>query len=249
MKKTFQLKFSFTLLSHILKAIFYSYHKDKGHLIQKLLKEPKIIIDVGAHAGQFSKMVSRIYNNKVNIIAIEPGTYARLILRLSIFFNRFKNIFVIPMAVSDQKDFSFLNVPEKRKNSLGFGLSHMSKHHDDFSKRNFKIHYDYVPVTTIDQIIKDLEVKNVDFIKIDIEGYEYKALLGALETIEKFKPIIYIELIQNSLNRNSNSLDDVYNFLRKLNYKSYYIKDSDLEEFNEYKENDEVFFINDIKNL
>ena len=126
MKKIFQLKFSFTLLSHIFKAIFYNYHKDKGHLIQRFLKDPKIIIDVGAHAGQFSKMVSRIYNNKVNIIAIEPGTYARSILRLSIFFNRFKNIFVIPMAVSDQKDFSFLNyeanealhVSEKEKQFL-----------------------------------------------------------------------------------------------------------------------------------
>ena len=245
MKKIFQLKFSFTFFIHILKAIFYKYHKDKGYLIQKILKKPEIIIDVGAHAGQFLKMVSSSYNNKVKIIAIEPGLYARSILRLSIFFNRLKNIFVIPMAVSDQKDFSFLNIPEKRKNSFGFGLSHMSTDCDDFLERNFKIHYDYVSVTTIDQIVKDLEIEKVDLIKMDIEGFEYKALLGASETLEKFKPIIYIELMANSLNRNNDSLNDVYNFLRKLNYKSYCIKDSDLEEFNENKEDDAVFFISD----
>ena len=194
-------------------------------------------------------MLSRLYNNKVKIIAIEPGLYARSILRLSIFFNRLKNIFVIPMAVSDQKGFSFLNIPEKRKNSFGFGLSHMSTHHDDFSTRNYKTHYDYVSVTTIDQIVKDLEIEKVDFIKMDIEGHEYRALLGSSETLKRFKPIIYIELIEHSLNRNNDSLKDAYTFLRKLNYKSYCIKNLELEEFHENREDDEVFFINDMKNL
>ena len=246
MKKIFQLKFSFTFFTHTFKALFYSYHKDKGLIIQKILKNPEVIIDVGAHAGQVSKMISRLYNNKVKIIAIEPGLYARSILRISIFFNRFKNIFVIPMAVSDQKGFSFLNIPEKRKNSFGFGLSHMSTNHNDFSERNYKTHYDYVSITTIDQIVKDLEVKNVSFIKMDIEGYEYKALIGATETLKKFKPIIYIELIENSLKRNNNSLKDVYSFLRTLCYKSYCIKNLELEEFHDDRENDEVFFIYDI---
>ena len=246
MKKIFQLKFSFTFFTHIFKALFYSYHKDKGLIIQKILKNPEVIIDVGAHAGQVSKMISRLYNNKVKIIAIEPGLYARSILRIVIFFNRFKNIFVIPMAVSDQKGFSFLNIPEKRKNSFGFGLSHMSTTHNDFSERNYKTHYDYVSITTIDQIVKDLEVKNVNFIKMDIEGYEYKALIGASETLKKFKPIIYIELIENSLKRNNNSLKDVYSFLRTLRYKSYCIRNLELEEFYDDRENDEVFFIYDI---
>ena len=249
MKKIFQLEFSFTFISHILKAIFYKYHKDKGLIIKKILKDPDVIIDVGAHAGQVSKMISHLYKNKVKIIAIEPGLYARSILRLSIFFNRLKNIFVIPMAVSDQKSFSFLNIPEKRKNSFGFGLSHMSTHHDDFSTRNYKTHYDYVSVTTIDQIVKDLEIEKVDFIKMDIEGHEYRALLGSSETLKRFKPIIYIELIEHSLNRNNDSLKDVYTFLRKLNYKSYYVKNLELEEFHENREDDEVFFINDMKNL
>ena len=249
MKKIFQLKFSFTFFSHVLKAIFYKYHKDKGRIIHKLLKNPRVIIDVGAHAGQVSKMLSHLYKNKVKIIAIEPGLYARSILRLSIFFNRLHNIFVIPMAVSNQKGFSFLNLPEKRKNSFGFGLSHMSTQHDDFTERKYKTHYDYVSVTTIDQIVKDLDIEGVDFIKIDIEGYEYKALLGASKTLEKFQPIIYIELIENSLNRNNDSLNDVYSFLRKLNYKSYRIKNLEIEEFHENREDDEVFFIYDTKHL
>ena len=243
MKKIYQIKFSFTLLAHILKAVFYKYHKDKGHIIKKILKDPEVIIDVGAHAGQVSKMISGLYKNKVKIIAIEPGLYARIILRLSIFFNRLTNILVVPFAVSDKNEFSFLNIPEKRKNSLGFGLSHISKNHQDFNERGFNTHYDYVAVTTIDQIIKDLEIKTVDFIKMDIEGFEYRALLGAAVAIKEFKPIIYIELQESHLNRNNDTVKDIYSFLRNLNYKSYYLKDSELKEYDDLREHDEVFFI------
>tara|TARA_B100000900_G_scaffold70796_1_gene56114 strand:- start:999 stop:1736 length:738 start_codon:yes stop_codon:yes gene_type:complete len=243
MKQIFKLKFSFTLISHSLKSIFYRYHSDKINIIKQLMPRPEVVIDVGAHAGQVSKMISRAFSKKVKIIAIEPGLYARFILRLSIFFNRLNNIDVLPFAVSDEQGFSFLNIPEKRKNSLGFGLSHMSNNHEDFTDRNFKTHYDYVSVTTIDKIVNDLELQSVDFIKIDIEGFEYKALLGANETLKKYKPIIYIELQRHSLARNDDSLDDLYKFLRDLGYKSFFVRDEKLVEYQENIEEDEVFFV------
>ena len=55
----------------------------------------------------------------------------------------------------------------------------VSKNHQDFNERGFNTHYDYVAVTTIDQIIKDLEIKTVDFIKMDIEfslKYSFKEI-------------------------------------------------------------------------
>ena len=243
MKQIFKLKFSFTLISHSLKSIFYRYHSDKIKIIKQLIPRPEVVIDVGAHAGQVSKMISRTFNKKVKIIAIEPGLYARFILRLSIFFNRLNNIDILPFAVSDESGFSFLNIPEKRKNSFGFGLSHMSNNHKDFTDRNFKTHYDYVSVTTIDKIVSDLELQSVDFIKIDIEGFEYKALLGANDTLKKYKPIIYIELQRHSLARNDDSLDDLYKFLRGIGYKSFFVRDEKLVEYQENIEEDEVFFV------
>ena len=100
-----------------------------------------------------------------------------------------------------------------------------------------------VSVTTIDKIVNDLELQSVDFIKIDIEGFEYKALLGANETLKKYKPIIYIELQRHSLARNDDSLDDLYKFLRDLGYKSFFVRDEKLVEYQENIEEDEVFFV------
>lgn len=64
---------------------------------------------------------------------------------------------------------------------------------DDFMDKNFK-HTD------------------IDFIKIDVEGFEYDVLNGAVNTIKKYQPIIAIEIFNENFEKN-------YNFFRKISYK------------------------------
>jgi len=45
-----------------------------------------------------------------------------------------------------------------------------------------------IPLTTIDKLVPELKLDRVDFIKMDIEGAEPRALAGAKETIAKFHP-------------------------------------------------------------
>jgi hypothetical protein len=45
-----------------------------------------------------------------------------------------------------------------------------------------------VPLTTIDKLVDELKLARVDFIKMDIEGAEVKALLGARSTLQRFHP-------------------------------------------------------------
>jgi FkbM family methyltransferase len=68
-------------------------------------------------------------------------------------------------------------------------------------------------------IIDNLNLPGCDLIQLDVEGYELKALSGAIETIKKYKPIICVELCEKWLNRYENTSDDVYSLLHSLNYK------------------------------
>lgn len=64
--------------------------------------------------------------------------------------------------------------------------------------------------------IDDLNLSNCDFIQLDVEGYQLFALQGAINTIQKFKPVISIEL--DWVERYNFSHKDIIKFLINLGY-------------------------------
>lgn len=73
----------------------------------------------------------------------------------------------------------------------------------------------FTPVFKID----DLNLPYCDLIQLDIEGYEYKALLGAINTIEKYKPTLCIEIYHEWLARYNNTENEIMDLLFKYGYK------------------------------
>lgn len=71
-----------------------------------------------------------------------------------------------------------------------------------------------VPMFTIDS----LNLPNCDLIQLDIEGYEFKALSGAIETIKAFKPVICVEVVDEYLSRYGNTSEQLLNLLDTLDY-------------------------------
>lgn len=100
----------------------------------------------------------------------------------------------------------FANV-EVRPEALGGVASTCS-----IERRGFGSHF----VTTgssVDMITVDsLELKDVDLIQLDIEGYEICALRGAEETIDRSQPIIQVEILDRS------DGDEVHGFFKRMGY-------------------------------
>ncbi len=72
----------------------------------------------------------------------------------------------------------------------------------------------FTPVFRID----DLNLPDCNLIQLDVEGYEYEALLGAIETIKKFKPVLCVEFCENWLSRYGVSSDKVKELLSSIGY-------------------------------
>jgi SAM-dependent methyltransferase len=66
---------------------------------------------------------------------------------------------------------------------------------------------------SIDKIVSSLKLKKLDLIKMDIEGYEYLALVGAKSTLIKFRPKIITEIHSQNLRRK------IIRYLKTLGYK------------------------------
>jgi len=68
-------------------------------------------------------------------------------------------------------------------------------------------------------IIDNLNLPECDLIQLDVEGYEFNALLGMVNTIKKYKPVLCIEFCEKWLNRYNNSSENVLELLTSLGYK------------------------------
>jgi len=150
-------------------------------MLSSILKVNSICIDIGANIGALSLAFADVASEG-KVYSIEVGNDNYQYLTKNITQNRFDNIIPIYKAVSDYNGTAIFNYVDEVA-----GCSFIST---TGVKEGVQ---EEVEVTTLDDIVVELGLKSVDFIKLDVEGGELKALVGAENTIEKFHPILLIE--------------------------------------------------------
>jgi len=124
-----------------------------------------IFIDVGAYVGVFTLEGAQAVGETGSVIAVEPEPRNRDLLLKNIQANGIKNVTLVTKAIGDEKG--------KAKLYLS---SHSASH--SISQR-VGDNYIEVDVDTLDNLVSELGLKRVDFIKIDAEGSELEVLKGA----------------------------------------------------------------------
>jgi FkbM family methyltransferase len=131
-----------------------------------------VVIDVGAHHGYFSILALMTIGKEGKLIAIEPSKRNYRILKRNLSGFPSNNYIIIRKGIWSKKDNLKLYLWVD-------GLSHSLI----MQKRNFTM----VPVDTLDNILKNISVNRVDFLKMDIEGAEIEAFKGLINTITNNK--------------------------------------------------------------
>lgn len=210
----YRFRFNPGFFAHLFKAIFKQHHRALAPLVRTLVPEDGIVFDVGAHAGQCTKLFARLAPSGL-VVAVEPGSYARLILRTALRLNRLRNVAVLPMALGERSGVALLSVPVKRSGSYGFGLSHLGA----ADARTAEV--EAVAVATLDDVAASLGLERLDLIKADIEGYELRLVMGARATLARFRPALLLELDDGHLARAGDTLAAAWNTLAALGYRPY----------------------------
>lgn len=130
------------------------------------LSEGMVVLDIGANIGYYSLTAARIVGPAGRVICYEPGPSAAARLRENIALNRLSSLTVIEAAVSD------------KPGTLQFHLGEDSEAGSLYNCSDAVGCVD-VPVTTIDEQVRGLNLAGVDLIKIDAEGAEVRVLRGA----------------------------------------------------------------------
>ncbi len=169
-------------------------------VIKKILSiqnDRNVFIDVGSHIGFYSILYSFFYKK---VFAFEPSKFQYDYLKFNKYKNKLNNLKIYNAGLSNKTC---------KKNIYVMGRSGGNNTVIQNNKKKFKPMDSYeVNLLKLDEI----NIKNVSLIKIDVEGYEYNVILGALKTIKKYNPLLVIEISNNKKN------NKVIKKLEKLGY-------------------------------
>lgn len=83
-----------------------------------------------------------------------------------------------------------------------------------------------VECNTLDNFVAQNRIIRIDLIKVDIEGGEYDFLIGARNSLTRFKPMLVLELNDELLRRSGASTDAVLALMHSLRYKCFKVRES-----------------------
>jgi len=155
-------------------------------LVSKLLKEGMTCLDIGANIGYYVLLENKFIGKQGKIIAIEPSPINFKYLQKNIKLQNAKNIQAFNIAAGDSEGKLRFLVYENASNS-GMIIP-------DGEEQKWPGEVIQVPVKTIDNLIAENNITKLDFVRMDVEGYEYHIFEGMKETLKKSKPLIYIEV-------------------------------------------------------
>lgn len=158
-----------------------------------------VVLDCGANIGVYALEFARALNGWGHVYAFEAQEKIFYALAGNVIMNNFLNITARWNAVGSEV--GSITIPELDYNvptSFGsFELRHTQKNEAIGQEIDYAHANTVVPMISIDS----LNLPRVDLIKIDVEGMEDEVLAGALQTIARCKPMLYIEIIKTDANR------------------------------------------------
>ena len=205
-------------LSHI--DSIDTYPKDISQMFRWMinlnLPQKPVMLDVGANIGMFSLSYASIFKG-AEIHCFEPVSFIYDYLNQNL--NNNPNL----SSKIQAYNYGMSNCFERKQLSIPIPEQH-ERYSKELDIRLYSIHgkgkekfeAQFMP---IDQWVDQLKIRDLNFIKIDVEGYEFAVLEGATKSLLSFKPIVMFELNQMTLALSNKTADEYLHFAKDHGYK------------------------------
>lgn len=186
-------------------SLYYSgtYENDEEKLIDELLEPGMTAFDIGANFGYYTFRMAKKVKSEGNVFAFEPTTWAYdKLLRNAALNPDIVNVKYIKLGLSDTTGEQVLTLQSSYR---------IDKKDNNFTER--------LKITSLDDFVNVNHIHKIDFIKMDVDGYEGKVIRGSQDVLERFHPIILMELCPTMMEKNQDHLSDLIRILDNLDYK------------------------------
>lgn len=154
------------------------YGEIEAQFLLGLCNPGDLCLEIGANAGYLTIPLA----SKYRVWAVDPQLAAYELLCENILLNDLGNK-VMPVHAACGSEKGIIWMPDIGYDQAG-NHGGLNASHKQYGKYQLK-----TPMITVDSLIQEA----VHLIKIDVEGMEKEVLLGAIETIALYKPILYVE--------------------------------------------------------
>jgi FkbM family methyltransferase len=162
--------------------------------IMPFVRDTKVMVQAGGNCGL---ILSTFLDRFETIYTFEPDPI---------------NFYCLNLNVTDEKVIKLQTCLGYERNTVD--VKHLSEGNCDIGGSHVSGE-GKIPMITIDS----LNLSACDLIQLDIEGYEYEALLGAKSTIEKYKPVLCVEFYEPWSLRYGHTSAKIFELIESLGYK------------------------------
>lgn len=186
-------------------SLYYSgtFEADAEKIISRFVGPGSVSVDIGANFGYHTFAMARLAGASGRVIALEPTEWAFAKLQRNASANDFKNITFLRLGLGDE-------------DIGGIDTSFRSSYRLDGTQRNIQ---ERIVIRTLDAVLDEQGVSSVDFIKLDVDGFEGKVLRGARRTLERFHPVIFFEISPSLMQLHGDIAEDLIRSLYDRGYR------------------------------
>ena len=185
------------------------YEPELTFALWSLLSPGDTFVDVGANEGYFSVIASKLVGTDGKVLAIEPQTRLRSVLETNFELNDVTNVRVFDVAISDRQGTATLHLaPDTNTGSSGLRQGTVYKNLET-----------PVETLTLSELLTKAAVERVDLMKMDIEGFEFEAVLGSPELFREHRIRWFaLELHPSMMAARGRRPEDIVSFLKGCGY-------------------------------
>lgn len=196
--------------------VYFGFADDWLENMISFLSPGDVAIDVGVNNGKSLLRIAKAVGKTGKVYGFEPAEANFYKANRNISINGLKNIILHKMALGFGNGKAYLNFPDKDNPGLNY---FSSLNNQDKTLQAFDI-------IELDSVLKEKKHDDVSLIHLDVEGFETNVLKGAVSTIWKYMPVIFLKISNEKLARSGSSNKELLNLLLSLNYN---IFDADTE--------------------
>jgi len=181
---------------HVL--FFGGYEFELRAVMRQVLRPGCVAVDAGSNVGWHTLLMARLVGATGRVLAVEANPSVRSRLAEHVALNHLTNVEIVPLALGSGPGTVGFQAPDFRNPGAGDG--HVVTGDERQGADTIR-----VEVTSLDALCAERALSRLDFLKIDVEGFEWPILQGGRDCLRRFRPVVSFEFASGCLQRGQGS--------------------------------------------